>query len=360
MVAHFADSQVIPPTNLGILGNSKAPTGWTKIASPELSSTLDNYYTAGDGWLNAPLPNAPSSGYAVFPVIREGSPLEGVQTTITGLTPGVTYDITYEYLWPKGVGPYAPRFDIGFANQGYIQINGVKTYVSMHAGSGGVIDTWYCDVVSFTAAGTTATLVLGIDVNGSINDSAIAFAISENPCSVPLPVELANFEVSPVDNNWCEIKWQTVSETNNDYFTLEKSTDGRTFRPVETIIGAGNSSTLLSYSIQDADINSGTLYYRLIQTDFDGVSTVSAVRSVSFNSSLVSSIYPNPGNGVFEIALTESATIQVSDATGELILSREASKDLHQVIDLSDMDKGVYVITITNANAHEVHKWVKR
>ncbi len=357
----FVYAQVIPPTNIGTLGNSQAPTGWTKIATPELSSTLDNYYTAGDGWLNAPLPNSPSNGFAVFPVSREGSPLEGCWTTITGLVAGLSYNISYEYMWPKGVGPYAPRFDIGFANQGYIKIDGVKTYVTMHAGSGGVIDTWYCDIVSFTAGGPTATLELGIDISGTINNSAIAWAIGTGVCGV-LPVEMLSFEASAIDNRWVNLEWQTVSEINNDYFIVEKSINGIEFKSIASIKGAGNSSTQLNYNFRDDDINNEVLYYRIKQIDFDGSSAVSGIRSVNFRNknTLVSTIYPNPGNGIFEINLNKEATIQVYDVRGKLILNKEKNNNLFQTIDISTRDGGIYMVVIYDGNTLETKKLVKQ
>ncbi len=200
------------------MGNNQTPTGWVSIGSPELSSTSDNYYTAGSGWLNAPLPNSPVNGFSVFPVTREGSPLEGCQTTITGLIAGSSYNILYEYMWPKGFGLYASRFDIGLANQGYIEIDGVKTYVSIHSGNGGLVNTWYCGIKTFTANGPTATLKLGIDVSGSIDNSAIAWAIFGNTSST---INLGN------DTTLCQGETLALDATtpNATYLWQDNSTN---------------------------------------------------------------------------------------------------------------------------------------
>ena len=200
------------------MGNNQTPTGWVSIGSPELSSTSDNYYTAGSGWLNAPLPNSPVNGFSVFPVTREGSPLEGCQTTITGLIAGSSYNILYEYMWPKGFGLYASRFDIGLANQGYIEIDGVKTYVSIHSGNGGLVNTWYCGIKTFSANGPTATLKLGIDVSGSIDNSAIAWAIFGNTSST---INLGN------DTTLCQGETLALDATtpNATYLWQDNSTN---------------------------------------------------------------------------------------------------------------------------------------
>ena len=232
------------------MGNNQTPTGWVSIGSPELSSTSDNYYTAGSGWLNAPLPNSPVNGFSVFPVTREGSPLEGCQTTITGLIAGSSYNILYEYMWPKGFGLYASRFDIGLANQGYIEIDGVKTYVSIHSGNGGLVNTWYCGIKTFTANGPTATLKLGIDVSGSIDNSAIAWAIFGNTSST---INLGN------DTTLCQGGTLALDATtlNATYLWQDNSTNP-TFNVnqqgtywVQVTVNNCNSSDTISINLKD-------------------------------------------------------------------------------------------------------------
>ena len=85
----------------------------------------------------------------------------------------------------------------------------------------------------------------------------------------PLPISLLDFNVRPVLNQ-VEITWTTASETNNDFFTVERSQDGREFIPIGVVDGAGNSNTILNYKLMDADPYVGISYYRLKQTDFDG------------------------------------------------------------------------------------------
>lgn len=66
----------------------------------------------------------------------------------------------------------------------------------------------------------------------------------------PLPVELISFVVKPLDQN-VEIKWSAASETNNDYFTIERTGDGIFFEEVIRKPGAGNSNMILHYSAID-------------------------------------------------------------------------------------------------------------
>ncbi len=86
--------------------------------------------------------------------------------------------------------------------------------------------------------------------------------------SVPLPVELTQFEATPYPQ-WNVVKWTTDSEQNSSHFDLEMSTDGEEWRKITTKQAAGNSTEEIKYSYIDYNLNSVT-YYRLQQFDIDG------------------------------------------------------------------------------------------
>ena len=67
------------------------------------------------------------------------------------------------------------------------------------------------------------------------------------------------------------VKWSTASESDNDYFTIEKSNDLENWQEIATINGAGNSTSIIHYMFEIENLlkeKSG--YYRLKQTDFNG------------------------------------------------------------------------------------------
>lgn len=95
----------------------------------------------------------------------------------------------------------------------------------------------------------------------------------------PLPIELEG--LSGYNNGFENvISWTTVSEKNNDYFILEKSTNGTDFIEIGQINGAGNSEGVLRYTLNDAYYRNEVNYYRLVQVDFDGKSTRSNIISI--------------------------------------------------------------------------------
>ncbi len=84
-----------------------------------------------------------------------------------------------------------------------------------------------------------------------------------------LPIELLFFTAVCKDDE-VQLNWASASETNNDFFTIEKSHDAKHFEVVTTIFGAGNSNTVLNYSVIDKCPYKETTYYRLKQTDYNG------------------------------------------------------------------------------------------
>lgn len=87
-------------------------------------------------------------------------------------------------------------------------------------------------------------------------------------CS-PLPIELLSFTGEPYNNN-VMLEWSTASEYNNDYFFIEKSTDGYQWSKISQVEATGNSTVTMNYMVFDTEPKKGINYYRLTQVDFDG------------------------------------------------------------------------------------------
>ena len=85
----------------------------------------------------------------------------------------------------------------------------------------------------------------------------------------PLPIELYDFSAE-VNNSSVIVNWTTATEINNDFFTIERSLDGRNWSVLGYVDGAGNSNSMLNYEFIDNMPVNGVSYYRLKQTDYDG------------------------------------------------------------------------------------------
>lgn len=93
---------------------------------------------------------------------------------------------------------------------------------------------------------------------------------------VALPIELLSFR-GVVGNT---LMWETLSEHNNDYFTLERAKEDGVFEAIQVVDGVGTSYTINKYVVFDYTYTATINYYILKQTDYDGVATYSQVISI--------------------------------------------------------------------------------
>lgn len=94
-----------------------------------------------------------------------------------------------------------------------------------------------------------------------------------------LPIELITF-IGVRTNKYNILTWTTLSELNNDYYTIERSVNGMDWVDLGIVYGAGNSSSINDYIYYDRTPIDGVSYYKLKQTDFDGMFTYSETISV--------------------------------------------------------------------------------
>ncbi len=121
----------------------------------------------------------------------------------------------------------------------------------------------------------------------------------------PLPITLGDFIAECVEGNRL-LKWSTVSEVNNDFFTIHRSIDLQNWEEVRKLSGAGNSNETISYEYIDSGLMFGRVYYRLTQTDYNGNYEVFNGNIVSVECDGVASktfmkVYPNPTDGMFVV-----------------------------------------------------------
>ncbi len=129
------------------------------------------------------------------------------------------------------------------------------------------------DVVPPSNATTNYTVT---DAFGCITDQ---FSVT---ASNTLPVKLLSYDVV-LANKKVNINWSTVTENNNQYFTVERSANGRDFTALKTVNSAGNSSQVQSYSCVDSFPLTGKSFYRLSQTDLDNRREYMGIKRIDFN-----------------------------------------------------------------------------
>jgi len=171
--------------------------------------------------------------------------------------------------------------------------------------------------------------------------------------SVTLPINLLYFGAVCNEDNKNDFYWVTASETNNDYFSLQKSSDAVNFIDIGTVEGSGNSNSLRNYYFTEN--NPGNFsYYRLCNTDYNGVTECSEILAPGcFFENSILSIYPNPSDGNFTVLVPIcTKSIQVYNSNGQQLINKQVNGQTS--INISLPISGIYIVkAIYNENPNE-------
>lgn len=228
---------------------------------------------------------------------------------ITGLNVNHPYQLKFKLASYTFTGPAAATRGLDAADIVEVQVStdGGTTYVSELRVTGNSNATWPFTATgsivhtangSFTntaapggdiyasPAGATTTGYSTVTLNLPLSISQVAIDIFCRVNSAgeewwidnielieifPLPIQLMSFDGSN-QSDYNLLTWSSASEHNNDYYLLERSTDGINWSVITNQKGAGNSTSQIDYSFRDFTYESGINYYRLSQIDFDGKS----------------------------------------------------------------------------------------
>ena len=182
-----------------------------------------------------------------------------------------------------------------------------------------------------------------------------------------LPVVLLDFTANKQENH-VKLDWSTLSEINNEYFTIERSSDGVNFEEIIKQAGAGNSNSRINYSNIDISPNVGYNYYKLSQTDFNGKKREFDVEVVYFDrnpQNIDLKIYPNPTNGRhlnldFSNLNNGKYRIEIFTIEGKLLKRLEyiqtEEKRLYRanILEGLSLSNGIYQLSINTIDGREV------
>jgi hypothetical protein len=167
-----------------------------------------------------------------------------------------------------------------------------------------------------------------------------------------LPVRLISFRTIMYNNNSVLITWQTAAEEDNDYFIVEKSTDGREYKEITRLKGHGTTSSTTNYKAYDYQPQAGNNYYRLRQIDIDGTGTYSGVNILQFNTpGKAISVFPNPSNNLLTLQTdaTDHKTYQLIDFKGNIIESKRIVSGTTP-INIGHLPVAIYMLNILHEN----------
>jgi hypothetical protein len=376
---NFTSGNIITNANVLTLGTSQASSNLGTLVR-----TTGHVIGYIKRWISSSI-----AGGILFPV-GSASFYEGANVSITTTPSGGTVTARYVEAVNSYLGLQIPDGSvmIGSVSNGYWEMtpadgmSGGAWTLNLYANSlGGIIPDYQRTHIirkslltdPWTVNGTYA-MGTGSNAAPIANRTALTlwgiYAVAGGVGNA-LPIELVSFNAFP-DAGIVTCTWQTATETNNDFFTLEKSADGKTFSQVAIVDGAGNTSVTRNYWAEDDNVASGTTYYRLKQTDFNGANSYSDVKKVLIEEATgiaVNTAYPNPFTNSFSISYTtkqdQPVEISILNTSGQKVYRKilqveKGSNDfVFNEIAQKQLEPGLYFVKIKVDNVIHSQKVIK-
>ena len=210
--------------------------------------------------------------------------------------------------------------------------------------------------------------------NGNIDDVAIYNRdLNENEIralytsAAPLPVVFTGFTAN-YNNENVTLKWDTRSESNGAYYSIERSINGSDYIEIGMVKSSNQPASVYQFIDKDARfVTGGNVYYRIKQVDIDGRYKYSTVANIGLRNIYLTRVYPNPSSsGVFlnvQTRQAEPAEISVVNLDGKTLYKRAYNitpGNSALFLDVSTLKKGSYIITINCKSVKETLPFVKQ
>jgi len=187
--------------------------------------------------------------------------------------------------------------------------------------------------------------------SGIAAEASRVFLLRTNFCSV-LPVNFNSFSTTRTSRTNVLLKWETATESNNKGFSIQRNMGNNKWETtsfINTLAQGGNSSSILNYSSNDLNSNTGITQYRIQQEDLDGKTRLSEIRVVrGFAQNGKNIVYPNPStDGNINILLEDekdTRDIIITDMNGQII--KQWNGFTSNILKIENLVTGMYMIRI--------------
>ena len=147
------------------------------------------------------------------------------------------------------------------------------------------VNPLFVSATDFHLQATSPVIDKGIDIGLPFAGNAPDMGYAEFGLGGPLPVKLVDFTVRE-NNGKNLLQWTTATESNSDYFNIERSCNAQFYEPIGRVSASGFSTTQINYSFIDNNPAKGTNYYRLAMIDRSGRSEYSKIVSITSKENL--------------------------------------------------------------------------
>lgn len=193
--------------------------------------------------------------------------------------------------------------------------------------------------------------VVFTQTTGAASGASRVILFTSTQCA-PLPVTFKSFNATRTSKTNVLVKWETVTETNNNSFSVQRnmgSNKWETVTVINSLAQAGNSSSVLNYTFTDLNSNRGITQYRIKQADIDAkekYSEIRAVRGDAQSGKII--VYPNPSNnGQVNIVFENkegARDISLTDMSGHIV--KQWTGVNTNTIRIENLVTGIYTLRV--------------
>ncbi|HTB99296.1 MAG TPA: T9SS type A sorting domain-containing protein [Ferruginibacter sp.] len=164
-----------------------------------------------------------------------------------------------------------------------------------------------------------------------------------------LTVNFISADATLINNTTSMIHWSVATPvTSANEFEVEYSTDGKNWNTVGTV--AITSNTQSDYNIEQQDVPTGNIYYRIKEIDNDGSYVYSRVIILDNNNGQTKYVvFPNPASNMIQViapyGVTGNCSIELFDATGRKLIETIMNTSSIE-INITDLPNGSYILRI--------------
>jgi plastocyanin len=223
---------------------------------------------------------------------------------------------------------------------------------------------------ALNTVGQTFDYTANVPGNYSLVCTIHPFMTASFTVNAVVPVKLSAFSAS-TEKGKVVLNWQTLTEENADYFSVQRSENGKDFHEIGKVKAVGNSVNAVNYNYVDATINAEAryYYYQLLTVDENKKeerSKIILTRQENIRGKIIVSLSPNPvqvGDHLqiwFNADETSSLHASIFNTNGALVYKVEMSAftgvnfgHLH----IHDLPAGVYVLKLSIGKLKESAKF---
>ncbi|MFK7935425.1 MAG: SdrD B-like domain-containing protein, partial [Saprospiraceae bacterium] len=149
-----------------------------------------------------------------------------------------------------------------------------------------------------------------------------------------------------------KMQWGTNTGNKNDYFVIQRSTNGNDFEDLQTIDNQHVDEKVHFYSALDESPVYGDNYYRLIQYFTDGTQRISEIQQIEFKVNLNAiSVYPNPAINEINLSLGhlvgQKGQVQIVNIYGEILHEQPVDQfERTQTLSVQQLQNGLYQVFV--------------